>query len=99
MALPSVRPPIRDPREPAQYALDPMRIAGQTVHLSLTIRCDDDGAWRGRLRFFDGDEAGRERRTAEIFCGASEQELWLALWQLRDHHLRDLYRSLDFTDT
>ncbi len=98
MALQTVRPPTRDPREPTQHSLDPIRIAGQTVYLSLTIRRDDDGAWRGRLRFVDGDDASRERRTAEIFCGASEPDLWLAVRQLRDHHIRDLYRSLDSTN-
>jgi hypothetical protein len=95
MALQTVRPPNRDPREPTQYSLDPIRIAGQTIHLSLTIRHDDDGAWRGRLRFVDALDVDRERRTAEIFCGATEQELWTAVRQLRDHHIRDLYRSLE----
>jgi hypothetical protein len=62
------------------------------------LRRDDDGVWRGRLRFVDDDAARRERRTAEIFCGTSEEELWGAVRQIRDHHLRDLYRSLDSTD-
>jgi hypothetical protein len=99
MALQTVHPPIRDPREPTQYFLDPVRIAGQTIHLSLTIRRDDDGAWRGRLRFTGDDDAGRERRTAEIFCGETEEDLWAAVRQLRDHHIRDLYRSLESTDS
>jgi hypothetical protein len=98
MALQTVRPPTRNSREPTQYSLDPIRIAGQTIHLSLSIRCDDDGAWRGRLRFADNADAGRERRTAEIFCGATEDDLWTAVRQLRDHHIRDLYRSLESTD-
>ena len=98
MALQTIRPSTWDPREPTQHSLDPVRIAGQTIHLSLTIRRDDDGAWRGRLRFVDEDDPRRERRTAEIFCGASEQDLWTAVRQLRDHHIRDLYRSLDSTD-
>ncbi len=98
MALQTVRPPARDPREPTHYFLDPILIAGQTIHLSLLLRRDDDGTWRGRLRFLDGDDPRRERRTAEIFCGATEEELWMAVRELRDHHLRDLYRSLDSTD-
>jgi hypothetical protein len=97
MALQTVHPLIRDPRQPTQHSLDPLLIAGRTIHLSLTIRCDDDGAWRGRLRFVDEGDAGRERRTAEIFCGASEEELWSAVGHLRDHHLRDLYRALEST--
>src|SRR5688500_11348993 len=99
MAVQTVRPPTRNPREPTQYSLDPIRIACQTIHLSLTIRCDDAGAWRGRLRFADNADAGRERRTAEIFCGATEDDLWTAVRQLRDHHIRDLYRSLESTDS
>ncbi|MGH7519040.1 MAG: hypothetical protein ACREOC_16510 [Gemmatimonadales bacterium] len=98
MALQTVRPVTRDPREPTQHSLDPVRVAGQTINLFLTIRCDDDGAWRGRLRFLDEADPHRERRTAEIFCGASEQDLWMAVRQLGDHHIRDLYRSLDSRD-
>ena len=40
----------------------------------------------------EGTEA--ERATAEIFCAVSEQDLWQSVRDLRDHHLRDLYRSL-----
>ena len=98
MALQTVLPPTRDPREPTQHSLDPIRVAGQTIYLSLTIRRDDDGAWRGRLRFVDQDDSRRERRTAEILCGASEEDVWMAVRHLGDHHLRDLYRSLDSTD-
>lgn len=98
MALLTVRPPTRDPREPTQYPLSPLRLFGQTIRLSLIMWRDDDGAWRGRLRFVDDENTQRERRTAEIFCGASEDELWMAVRQLRDHHLRDLYQSLDWTD-
>jgi hypothetical protein len=34
------------------------------------------------------------RDTAEIFCGASEAELWQSVNGLQDHHLRALYLSL-----
>lgn len=40
----------------------------------------------------EGTEA--ERSSAEIFCATSEQDLWQSVRDLRDHHLRDLYRSL-----
>ena len=90
----TVLPPTRDPREPVQHELDPLRCSGQIVHLSLTIRRTDDGAWRGRLRFIAAD-SGQERETAEIFCAGSEGALWDAVRGLRDHHIRDLYRSLD----
>jgi hypothetical protein len=45
------------------------------------------------MRFFR-DEASPPRETAEIFRGASEQEMWESVNHLREHHLRDLYRSL-----
>jgi hypothetical protein len=32
--------------------------------------------------------------TAEIFFGAMEPDLWDSVRDLRDHHIRDLYRSL-----
>jgi hypothetical protein len=89
----TVRPPTRDPREPVHHELDAIRVAGQVVLLSLILRRADDGAWRARLRFLDSD-SGRERETAEIFCAESEAELWESVRELRDFHLRDLYRSL-----
>jgi hypothetical protein len=90
----TVRPPTRDPHEPVHHELDPLRFAGQLVSLSLILRRADDGAWRGRLRFVDAD-SNRQRETVEIFCAQSEAELWESLRELRDHHIRDLYRSLD----
>jgi hypothetical protein len=58
------------------------------------VRRADDGAWRGRLRFSDS-ASSRERETVEIFCAGSEADLWESVRELRDHHIRDLYRSLD----
>jgi hypothetical protein len=81
-----------DAREPALHELPPLRIADQSITLQLCIRCADDGAWRGRLRFIDS--ALREHETAEIFCGSSEAELWQSVQWLREHHLRALYLSL-----
>jgi hypothetical protein len=98
MAPQTVRPPTRDHREPSHHPLSPIRIAGQTIHPFLTLWHADDGAWRGRLRFTDGGQPHRVRRTADIFCGSSEDEVWSAVHRLRDHHLRDLYQSLDWTD-
>ena len=97
MALQTISLPPRDPRDSTQHPLDPIRFAGQTIQLSLTVRIDEDGVWRGRLRFVDAAAAGGERCTAEIFCGTSEEELWVAVHRIREHHLRDLYRSLDST--
>lgn len=90
----TARPTARDSREPVNHELESFRFDGQTVHLCLILRRADDGAWRARLRFAEPDST-RERETAEIFCAESEADLWESVRELRDHHLRDLYRSLD----
>lgn len=90
----TVLPPTRDPREPVRHGLDPFLCSGQLIQLTLILRQTDDGAWRGRFRFVESD-SGRELETAEIFCAGSEGELWASVRDLRDHHIRDLYRSLD----
>jgi hypothetical protein len=81
MALQTVRPPTRDPREPVQHELDALRFNGQVVLLSLIVRHAADGAWRARLRFLDSD-SGRERETVEIFCAESEADLWESVREL-----------------
>jgi len=43
---------------------------------------------------FGEPDTEAERATAEIFCAASEADLWQSVRDLRDHHFRDLYRSL-----
>ena len=53
----------------------------------------DDGGYRGRV-LFGAQDTEAERTTAEIFCATSEPDLWQSVRDLRDHHLRDLYRSL-----
>ena len=80
------------PRDPVLHELAPLRLSDQLVTLHLTVRRDEDGAWRARLRFIDPDE--RVRETAEIFCGATEAELWQSVHSLQYHHLRALYLSL-----
>lgn len=93
MNLQSVRMPARDPREPFSHELQPLQLAGRMVGVTLAVRLADDGAWRGRLRFTGEDDPG-ERETAEIFCGETEDELWQSVQRLREHHFRDLFRSL-----
>ena len=93
MAAQPLRTPATNPRDPIVHDLPPIRFEGAAISIRLTIRRDDDGMWRGRLAFVD-HEAGTGRETAEIFCGASEQDLWQSVRDLRDHHFRDLYRSL-----
>ncbi|HEX6644021.1 MAG TPA: hypothetical protein VF037_05055 [Gemmatimonadales bacterium] len=94
MNLQSMRTPSRDPREPVFHALDPVQVEGRVVAVSLIVRLADDGAWRGRLRYFDDAEPLAEWETAEIFCGDTEDELWQGVQRLREHHFRDLFRSL-----
>ena len=53
---------------------------------------DTDLALRAIL--FGAVDTEAERSTAEIFCAGSEQDLWQSVRDLRDHHLRALYRSL-----
>lgn len=93
MPLPQVRPMAPEPSEPLLHDLPPLRFEGQVVAVRLGVRRTEDGIWRGRLHF---TEAGTdsERITAEIFCATTEQDLWLAVRDLRDHHMRDLFRSL-----
>ena len=80
-----------DPREPTLHELPPLRVADQMIAICLTVRWAE-GAWRGRLRFTP--PGGRERETAEIFCGTSQEELWRAVGSIGNHHLRALYQSL-----
>ncbi len=80
-------------RESVVHDLPPIRFEGQSVVVRLTVRRAEDGVWRGRI-LFGAEETEHERTTAEIFCAVSEQDLWLSVRDLRDHHLRDLYRSL-----
>ena len=89
--------PVRHNASPATEAvvhdLPPIRFDGQLIAIRLAMRRADDGMWRGRI-LFGAPDTEAERATAEIFCATSEQDLWQAVRDLRDHHLRDLYRSL-----
>lgn len=93
MPVSQARPSLPDPAEPVLHDLQPVRFDGALVAVRLAVRRSEDGIWRGRLHFLPsvGDP---ERATAEIFCATSEQDLWQAVRDLREHHLRDLFRSL-----
>jgi hypothetical protein len=93
MPFPQPRPSVPDPSEPVLHDLAPIRYEGVGIAVQLGVRRSEDGIWRGRLHFIasGGEE---DRVTAEIFCATSEQDLWQAVRDLREHHLRDLYRSL-----
>jgi hypothetical protein len=93
MPVSQVRSNLPDPAEPVLHDLQPLRFDGALVAVRLAVWRSEDGIWRGRLHFLPsiGDP---ERATAEIFCATSEQDLWQAVRDLREHHLRDLFRSL-----
>ena len=93
MPLPQSRSSFPDPSEPVLHDLAPLRYEGTGLAVRLADWRTDDGMWRGRLHFVEGG-SDTERVTAEIFCATSEQDLWQAVRDLREHHLRDLYRSL-----
>ena len=94
MPISNVRPMAPDPAEPLLHDLPPIQYEGRRVAVKLAVRRTEDGIWRGRLHFIDEAAADTERVTAEIFCATSEQDLWQAVRDLRDHNLRDLFRSL-----
>lgn len=79
--------------EPVVHDLPPLRYGGDVVPVQLEMRRTEDGVWRGRLLFGGGADA-TAAATADIFCAASESDLWECVHDLRDHHLRDLYRSV-----
>jgi len=93
MPAPLTRSSLPDPTEPVLHDLGPVRYEGTMVAVRLAVRRAEDGIWRGRLHFSSGG-ADLDRATAEIFCATSEQDLWQAVRDLREHHLRDLFRSL-----
>lgn len=86
------RPTAPVSRDPVLHELPPLRLSDQLITLHLSLRRDDDGAWRARLRFID--PLLRAHDTAEIFCAGSEAELWESVRGLQEHHLRALYLSL-----
>jgi len=87
------RYPSTETSEAVVHDLPPIRFDGQLIAIRLMVRRTEDTVWRGRVLFGAADTE-EERSTAEIFCATSEQDLWQSVRDLRDHHLRDLYRSL-----
>ncbi|HXF95730.1 MAG TPA: hypothetical protein VNI61_06465 [Gemmatimonadales bacterium] len=84
---------LADSRDAVVHDLTPIRFDGQDIPVRLALRQSPDGIWRGRV-LFGAPDTELERTTAEIFCATSEQDLWQSVRDLREHHLRDLYRSL-----
>lgn len=84
----------RDAHEPVLLDLPTITYAGQSLAIRLVLRLDEQRIWRGKLQF-QAAEVDVPRETFEIFCGAREQDLWESVRSLREHHFRDLYRSLE----
>lgn len=78
--------------EPIVHELPPFQVAGAVIPVRLAAWRTEDGTWRGRLVF--GSAGSEGAATADIFCAATESDLWESVRDLREHHLRDLYRSL-----
>lgn len=93
MSAQPVRYAAPAPREAVVHDLPPIKFDGQAVAIRLSLRRSEDAMWRGRI-LFGAEDTEHERSTAEIFCATTEQDLWISVRDLRDHHLRDLYRSL-----
>lgn len=93
MPAQSVRYGLPDPAEPTFHELPPLRFGGVDVPVHVMVRRAEDGLWRGRLLFGSNDPQDATA-TAEILCGLSETDLWEAVRDLREHHIRDLYRSI-----
>lgn len=81
------------PSEPTAHELPPIRFAAELIAVQVEVRRSDDGVWRGRL-VFSPPGGDKPVATGDILCGATEGDLWESVRDLRDHHLRDLYRSL-----
>ncbi len=89
----AARQQLPEPTEPQFHELPPVRYEGTLITVRLAVRRSEDAIWRARLHFLP-DAGDPERVTAEIFCATTEQDLWAAVRDIREHHLRDLYRSL-----
>jgi len=91
-------PEFRNPAGAAEHAhdLEMILVGGVQVRVRLEMRQESNGTWRGRMRF--APEASLVTfATGDIFRGASDADLVVAGRSLREHHLRDLYRSLQET--
>ena len=78
--------------DPVIHELPPFNAGSIEVPVRLAAWRAEDGTWRGRLIFGAQDTQGAA--TADIFCAATESELWESVRDLGEHHFRDLYRSL-----
>jgi hypothetical protein len=91
-------PEFRNPAGVAEHVhdLEMILVGGAQVRVRLETRQDATGTWRGRMRFAPHASLVTFA-TGDIFRGASDADLVVAGRSLREHHLRDLYRSLQET--
>ena len=92
MAANPARYGVPKSNEPVIHELPALHTGNTEVLVRLAAWRCEDGAWRGKLVF--GPPEAEEASTADIFCAPTESELWESVRDLREHHLRDLYRSL-----
>ncbi len=79
--------------EPVEHELPPFVYKGEQVEICVVVRRLEDGSWRGYI-VFDGPPDGNGVTTADIFYAENEDDFWLSVRSLREHHLRDLYRAV-----
>lgn len=93
MTQPMPETPSPEPSADVIHELDAIRIGGVAVRVRLETRRAPDGTWRGRMRFLP-EASLLSFVTGDIFRGSADADLLVAGRSLREHHLRDLYRSL-----
>jgi hypothetical protein len=80
-------------RKPVEHEMPSLIYKGERVMVSAVVRRHEDGSWRGRI-LFAGSVADEAISTAEILYAEEEEDFWLCVGDLREHHLRDLYRAV-----
>jgi hypothetical protein len=70
-----------------------LRYEGDLVAVRIIVRRSEDTTWRAKL-IFGAESPETAPATAEIFFAETEGDLWTCVYDLREHHLRDLYRSV-----
>jgi len=83
------------PQPDLVHELAGIRVDGILVEVRLEVRrpAAAGAAWTGRVRFVP-EASLASYLTAEIFRGGTDADLLAAARGLREHHYRDLYRSL-----
>lgn len=93
MSAESVKSTARPDPNTTEHELPAVLVDGESVPVRVIVHRLNDGGWRGRILFGRGD-LDETVSTAEILYGNNESEFWRCVRDLREHHLRDLYRSV-----